>query len=68
MKRKFLISLGLAIGCGATQAQTILPDTVRPSIILTDGIRKNGLCLGRSASDSESQADKVFPFHNALWL
>ena len=36
MKRKYLIGLGLAIGCGATQAQTILPDTVRPSIIITD--------------------------------
>ena len=36
MKRKFLIGLGLAFGCGATQAQTILPDTVRPSIIITD--------------------------------
>ena len=36
MKRKYLIGLGIAIGCGATQAQTILPDTVRPSIIITD--------------------------------
>ena len=36
MKRKFLIGLGLAIGCGATQAQTILLDTIQPSVIVTD--------------------------------
>ena len=36
MKRKFLIGLGLAIGCGATQAQTVLLDTIRTSVIVTD--------------------------------
>ena len=36
MKRKYLIGLGLAIGCGATQAQTVLLDTIRTSVIVTD--------------------------------
>ena len=36
MKRKLLIGLGVALGCGASQAQTILPDAVQPSIIVTD--------------------------------
>ena len=36
MKKITLIGLGITIGYGATQAQTILPDTVRPSIIITD--------------------------------
>ena len=36
MKRKLLIGLGLAIGCGATQAQTVLLDTIRTSVIVTD--------------------------------
>lgn len=36
MKRKYLIGLGLALGCSVAQAQIILPDTIRPSIILTD--------------------------------
>ena len=36
MKRKFLIGLGLSIGCGATQAQTVLLDTIRTSVIVTD--------------------------------
>ena len=36
MKRKFLIGLGIAIGCGATQAQTVLLDTIRTSVIVTD--------------------------------
>ena len=36
MKRKYLIGLGLAIGCGVTQAQTVLLDTIRTSVIVTD--------------------------------
>ncbi len=40
MKKTALISLGLAIGYGATQAQTILPDTIRPSVIITDKEQK----------------------------
>ncbi|MBQ8266533.1 MAG: hypothetical protein IJY95_08045, partial [Bacteroides sp.] len=36
MKRKFLIGLGLALGCEATQAQTILLDTIQTSVIVTD--------------------------------
>ncbi|MBE6286795.1 MAG: hypothetical protein E7099_01195 [Mediterranea massiliensis] len=36
MKRNILISLGLAIGYGATQAQTIVPDTLQSSVIITD--------------------------------
>lgn len=36
MKRKYLIGLGIAIGCGASQAQIILEDTVWTSVIVTD--------------------------------
>ena len=36
MKKITLIGLGLAIGCGATQAQTVLLDTIRTSVIVTD--------------------------------
>ena len=36
MKRKLLIGLGIAIGCGASQAQIILEDTVWTSVIVTD--------------------------------
>lgn len=36
MKKKYLISLCLFIGCSAIQAQSILPDTIRPSVIFTD--------------------------------
>ena len=36
MKRKILIGLGLALGCSAIQAQTILSDTILTSIIVTD--------------------------------
>lgn len=42
MKRKFLIGLGLAVGCGASQAQAIHPDTVRTVIIVTDKPQTSG--------------------------
>ena len=36
MKRKYLIGLGLALGCSASQAQIILLDTIQTSVIVTD--------------------------------
>lgn len=36
MNSKYLIAVALAVGNGPNRAQTILPDTLRPSVIVTD--------------------------------